>query len=110
MSGYRDRLSHHLSVGEKKRIAIATVLSMNPSILILDEPSAGLDPRGRRTLINLLRDLPITMLVSTHDMRLVEELFPRTIVMDDGQIVADGMTKEILEDEKFLTEHGLEKP
>lgn len=110
MSAYRDRLSHHLSVGEKKRIAIATVLSMNPSILILDEPSAGLDPRARRTLINLLRDLPITMLVSTHDMRLVEELFPRTIVMDDGQIVADGMTKEILEDEIFLNEHGLEKP
>lgn len=110
MSSYRDRLSHHLSVGEKKRIAIATVLSMNPSILILDEPSAGLDPRARRTLINLLRDLPITMLVSTHDMRLVEELFPRTIVMDEGLIVADGMTKEILEDEKFLTEHGLEKP
>ena len=110
MSGYRDRLSHHLSVGEKKRIAIATVLSMNPSILILDEPSAGLDPRARRTLINLLRELRITMLVSTHDMRLVEELFPRMIVMDDGQIVADGMTKEILEDEKFLNEHGLEKP
>lgn len=83
---------------------------MNPSILILDEPSAGLDPRARRTLINLLQDLPITMLVSTHDMRLVEELFPRTIVMDDGQIVADGRTKEILEDEKFLNEHGLEKP
>ncbi len=96
MSGYKDRLSHHLSVGEKKRIAIATVLSMNPQILILDEPSAGLDPRARRTLINLLRDLPITMLVSTHDMRLVEELFPRTIVMDEGLIVADGDTREIL--------------
>ena len=65
---------------------------MNPKILILDEPSAGLDPRARRTLINLLRELPITMLVSTHDMRLVEELFPRTIVMDDGLIVADGKT------------------
>ena len=110
MSSYRDRLSHHLSVGEKKRIAIATVLSMNPKILILDEPSAGLDPRARRTLINLLRDLPITMLISTHDMRMVQELFPRTIVMDDGRIVADGMTKEILEDETFLNEHGLEKP
>ncbi|HLA06284.1 MAG TPA: ABC transporter ATP-binding protein [Anaerolineales bacterium] len=110
MTTYRDRLSHHLSVGEKKRIAIATVLSMNPSILILDEPSAGLDPRARRTLINLLRELPITMLVSTHDMRLVQELFPRTIVMDEGLIVADGKTKEILADEKFLTEHGLEKP
>lgn len=110
MTSYRDRLSHHLSVGEKKRIAIATVLSMNPSILILDEPSAGLDPRARRTLINLLRDLPITMLVSTHDMRLVEELFSRTIVMDEGLVVADGVTRDILDDETFLNEHGLEKP
>lgn len=110
MASYRDRLSHHLSVGEKKRIAIATVLSMNPSLLILDEPSAGLDPRARRTLINLLRDLPITMLVSTHDMKLVEELFPRTIVMDEGLIVADGATKDILEDDNFLNVHGLEKP
>ena len=110
MSGYRDRLSHHLSVGEKKRIAIATVLSMNPQILVLDEPSAGLDPRARRTLINLLRELPITMLVSTHDMKLVEELFPRTIVMDEGVIVADGKTKDILADAKLLEAHGLEKP
>ncbi len=110
MTGYRDRLSHHLSVGEKKRIAIATVLSMNPSLLILDEPSAGLDPRARRTLINLLRELPITMLVSTHDMKLVDELFPRTIVMDEGRVVADGLTCDILEDEKLLTAHGLEKP
>lgn len=110
MSAFRDRLSHHLSVGEKKRIAIATVLSMDPQILVLDEPSAGLDPRGRRTLINLLRDLPITMLVSTHDMRLVQELFPRTIMMDEGQIVADGRTKDILENEELLTAHGLEKP
>lgn len=110
MSGFRDRLSHHLSVGEKKRIAIATVLSMDAQILVLDEPSAGLDPRARRTLINLLRELPITMLVSTHDMRLVQELFPRTIVMDEGQIVADGRTNDILEDEQLLTAHGLEKP
>lgn len=109
MSAYKERLSHHLSVGEKKRIAIATVLSMNPKLLVLDEPSAGLDPRARRTLIHLLRDLPITMLVSTHDMRLVQELFPRTVVMDDGQIVADGLTAEILEDEKLLESHGLEK-
>ncbi|MCC7119249.1 MAG: energy-coupling factor ABC transporter ATP-binding protein [Anaerolineales bacterium] len=110
MSAYRERLSHHLSVGEKKRIAIATTLSMNPSLLVLDEPSAGLDPRARRTLINLLRELPITMLVSTHDMALVQELFPRTIVMDEGQIVADGTTAEILNDEALLTAHGLEKP
>jgi cobalt/nickel transport system ATP-binding protein len=110
MTAYKDRLSHHLSVGEKKRIAIATVLSMNPSLLVLDEPSAGLDPRARRTLINLLRELPITMLVSTHDMALVKELFSRTIVMDEGKIVADGVTQDILDDEAFLNQHGLEKP
>lgn len=110
MSSYRDRLSHHLSGGEKKRIAIATVLSMQPKILVLDEPTAALDPRARRSLINLLRELPITMLISTHDIRMVEELFPRMIVMDDGCIVADGSTREILQDELFLQEHGLEKP
>ncbi|MBL8090074.1 MAG: ABC transporter ATP-binding protein [Anaerolineales bacterium] len=110
MTAYKDRLSHHLSVGEKKRIAIATVLSMNPSLLVLDEPSAGLDPRARRTLINLLRELPITMLVSTHDMALVKELFPRTVVMDEGKVVADGLTQDILADEVFLNQHGLEKP
>ncbi len=109
MNGYAERVSHHLSVGEKKRIAIATVLSMNPEALALDEPSAGLDPRARRTLIHLLRDLPITMLVSTHDMALVKELFPRTIIMDEGQIVADGQTSEILENEELLNAHGLEK-
>ena len=110
MSAYRERLSHHLSVGEKKAISIATVLSMRPQILVLDEPSAGLDPRARRRLINLLRDFPITMLVSTHDMAMVKELFPRTVVMDEGLIVADGLTKDILNDETFLNAHGLEKP
>jgi len=110
MSAYRDRVSHHLSVGEKKRIAIATVLSMQPEILVLDEPTAGLDPRARRSFINLLRDLNQTMLVSTHDMRLVAELFPRTVVMDEGRIVADGLTDAILNDPALLEAHGLEKP
>lgn len=110
MTNYRDRLSHHLSMGEKKRIAIATVLSMHPQILVLDEPSAGLDPRARRSLINLMHEMPITMLVSTHDMALARECFPRTIVMDEGRIVADGLTMEILDDEELLTAHGLEKP
>jgi cobalt/nickel transport system ATP-binding protein len=109
MRDYARRVSHHLSVGEKKRIAIATVLSMNPEILVLDEPSAGLDPRARRTLINQLRELPQTMLVSTHDLRLVHELFPRTIIMDDGRIVADGATEQLLNDEALLSAHGLEK-
>ena len=110
MGAYRDRVSHHLSVGEKKRIAIATVLSMQPEILVLDEPTAGLDPRARRSFINLLRDLDQTMLVSTHDMRLVAELFPRTVVMDEGRIVADGLTDAILNDPALLEAHGLEKP
>ena len=110
MGAYRERLSHHLSVGEKKRIAIATVLSMQPSLLVLDEPSAGLDPRARRTLINLLRELPISMLVSTHDLAMVAELFPRTVVMDGGLIAADGPTSVILDDTALLDAHGLEKP
>jgi cobalt/nickel transport system ATP-binding protein len=109
MRDYAQRVSHHLSVGEKKRIAIATVLSMNPEILVLDEPSAGLDPRARRTLINQLRELPQTMLVSTHDLRLVHELFPRTIIMDEGCIAADGPTEQLLNDEALLNAHGLEK-
>lgn len=105
-----DRVSHHLSVGQKKRIAIATVLSMDPEILALDEPSAGLDPRARRGLINLLRALPQTMLVSTHDIRMVAELFPRTIIMDQGLVVADGLTPQILSDAALLEAHGLEAP
>ena len=110
LAGFEDRLPHHLSLGQKKRVAIATVLSMEPEILVLDEPTAGLDPRGRRRLIDLLRELPWTMLVSTHDIRLVSELFPRTVVMDEGRIVGDGPTAELLADAPFLEAHGLESP
>jgi cobalt/nickel transport system ATP-binding protein len=110
MDDYAGRVSHHLSVGEKKRIAIATVLSMKPEVLVLDEPTAGLDPRARRSLIHLLRDLPMTMLVSTHDMLLVRELFPRMVIMDEGRIVADGATEVLMADEALLSAHGLEKP
>ncbi len=110
MSGSGERLSHHLSMGQKKRIAIATVLAMHPQILVLDEPSAGLDPRSRRSLINFLKELPITMLVSTHDLRMVQDLFPRMVIMDDGKIAADGLTRELLQDEELLTAHGLEIP
>ena len=110
MSDYGQRVSHHLSMGEKKRIAIATVLSMKPEVLVLDEPTAGLDPRSRRSLINLLSELPLTMLASTHDMLLVEELFPRMVILDQGLVVADGPTKDLMEDEQLLEEHGLEKP
>ncbi|MFH1524942.1 MAG: ATP-binding cassette domain-containing protein, partial [Chloroflexota bacterium] len=110
MSDYARRVSHHLSAGEKKRIAIATVLSMQPEVLVLDEPTAGLDPRARRTLIHLLRDLPMTMLVSSHDLAMVSELLPRMIIMDEGRIVADGPTADLLADIALLEAHGLEKP
>jgi cobalt/nickel transport system ATP-binding protein len=110
MGDYAQRVSHHLSMGEKKRIAIATVLSMKPEVLVLDEPTAGLDPRSRRSLINLLRELPMTMLVSTHDMAMVEELFPRMVIMDNGRIVADGSTKQFMQDVTLLETHGLERP
>jgi cobalt/nickel transport system ATP-binding protein len=110
MEEYAQRVSYHLSVGEKKRIAIATVLSMHPEILVLDEPSAGLDPRARRGLINLLRELPQTILVATHDLPLVRELCPRTVIMDGGTVVADARTEAILADESLLNAHGLEKP
>ncbi|GAB4263427.1 MAG: ABC transporter ATP-binding protein [Candidatus Promineifilaceae bacterium] len=110
MAGFQNRLSHHMSTGQKKRVAIATVLSMQPDILVLDEPSASLDPRGRRSLINLLAELPLTMLVSTHDMAMVKDLFPRMIVMDEGQIVADGETAVLLNNEALLEAHGLERP
>jgi cobalt/nickel transport system ATP-binding protein len=110
MIAYTDRVSHHLSSGEKKRIAIATVLSMQPEVLVLDEPTAGLDPRARRSLIRLLRDLPLTMLVSTHDMLLVRELFPRMVILDEGRVVADGPTAALLQDDALLEAHGLEWP
>jgi cobalt/nickel transport system ATP-binding protein len=108
MDAYKNRVSHHLSTGEKKRIAIATVLSMRPEILVLDEPTAGLDPRARRGLINLIRELPQTMLIATHDIRMVMELFDRSVIMDGGEVVADGRSDEMLADEALLTAHGLE--
>ena len=110
MLSYTHRVSHHLSMGEKKRIAIATVLSMQPEVLVLDEPTAGLDPRARRSLIHLLDELTLTMLVSTHDMLMVRELFPRMVIMDEGRVVADGATEALMEDEALLEAHGLEKP
>lgn len=110
MAGSEKRVPHHLSEGEKKRVAIATVLSMDPEVLVLDEPTAGLDPRGRRELIQLLRGLPQTMLVATHDMRMVAELFERTVIIDGGQVVGDGPTAQILAEPHLLERHGLEAP
>lgn len=108
MSDAAARLSHHLSLGQKKRVAIATVLSMDPAILALDEPSAGLDPRARAALISLLRELPQTMLIASHDLNLVRNLLPRTVVMDNGEIVADGPTATLLTNRPLLQAHGLD--
>jgi len=110
MGDHSERMPHHLSLGERKRVAIATVLAMKPQVLVLDEPSAGLDPRTRRNLIGLLRTLPQTMLVASHDMRLVWELCSRTVIMDGGRIVADGPTAELLQDARLMERHGLETP
>jgi cobalt/nickel transport system ATP-binding protein len=107
MEKYSERVSHHLSVGEKKRIAIATVLSMDPEILALDEPTAGLDPQARRNFIRLLAELPQTMLVASHDLAMVRGICRRTVVLDSGRIAADGPTREILADRELLALHGL---
>ena len=110
MSGFERRLPHRLSLGQRKRVAMATVLGMDPSVMVFDEPSAGLDPRGRRELIGVLRSLPQTTIVATHDMRLVAEVLERTVVMDEGRIVADGPTDTIMADAALLESHGLEAP
>ncbi len=110
LEGFERRAPHQLSNGEKKRAAIATVLAMHPSILILDEPVSGLDPRTRHRLLDLLCHLPLTMLIATHDMRLVATLCSRVIILDKGHIVAQGPTADILRDEHLLAQHGLESP
>ena len=108
MSGFEQEMPHRLSLGEKKRIAIATVLAMDPRVLVLDEPSAGLDPRTRRNLIGLLRGLPQTTIIASHDMRLVWELCPNAVILDGGKVVAAGATSELLSNEALMEEHGLE--
>lgn len=107
MTGYEQRPPHRLSLGQRKRVALATVLAMQPSLLALDEPSAGLDPRARRGLSELLRTLPQTMLVSTHDLALVADVFPRVIVLAEGRVVADEATSSLLADHDRLLQYGL---
>ena len=107
MEDYTLRNPYHLSSGEKKRIAIATVLSMQPQILAFDEPTAGLDPRARRELIDLLLELQQTMIIATHDMNMVEQLTPRTILLNHGKIAADGPSLDILRNDRLLMTNGL---
>lgn len=104
---YRARNSFHLSGGEKKRVAIATVLAMDPEILIFDEPTAGLDPRGRRELMDWLAAQPQTFLVASHDMEMVRHLTTRTVILYQGTVVIDGPTCDVLADEAMLLANGL---
>ncbi len=107
MGGYEPRSPHHLSIGEKKRIAIATVLSSDPKILVIDEPTSNLDPRSKWSLVELLKKLSMTKIIATHDLELVRALCNRTVVMDEGKLVADKSTKSILDDIVLLQTHGL---
>lgn len=106
----RKASPYRLSGGQKKSVSIATVLSMEPAVLVLDEPTANLDPRARRQIIRLIRQFSHTTLIATHDMEMVRELCPRTLVMRRGEIVADGPTEAIFSDLPLLESCGLEQP
>ena len=106
----QGKAPYHLSGGEKKRVAIATVLSMSPDILVMDEPTSGLDPFARRQLMGLLRDFHHTKIFTSHDLDMVLELCERTIILNEGEVKADGPTREIFQNEALLAQCRLEKP
>ncbi|HUJ72897.1 MAG TPA: ABC transporter ATP-binding protein [Verrucomicrobiae bacterium] len=110
LTGFEKRSPHHLSRGEKRRVCLAGVLACEPRVLVLDEPTSDLDPRGRRELKALLRQIPATKIIASHDLELVVELCPRAILLDEGAIVADGATTHLLNDEALMMAHGLERP
>lgn len=105
-----QRPPHHLSFGERKRVCLAGVLACRPSILVLDEPTANLDPRGRRRFIQLIRNLSATKLIATHDLEMVLELCHRAVLLDGGRVVANGLSRHVLGDPNLLEAHGLEMP
>jgi len=104
------RPPYHLSGGEKRRVAIATVLSMEPSILVMDEPTSGLDPYARRQLIRLLEDFRHTKIFTSHDLDMVLDLCERTIVLHEGEVMADGPTRDIFRNDELLARCRLERP
>ena len=110
MVDFIDRPPHHLSFGQRRRVAVATVLAMQPEILVLDEPSSNLDPASRRELADILRSLDVTVLMVTHDLPYAYELCPRSVVLSDGVVVADGPTREVLTDDALMAAHRLELP
>ena len=110
LSGFENRFPYHLSNGEKRRVCLAGVLACEPLVLALDEPTSYLDPRGKRNLHQILKALPVTKIIATHDLEMVVELCSRTIVLDEGRVVADGPTRELLGNEELMLRQGLEKP
>jgi cobalt/nickel transport system ATP-binding protein len=110
LAGFETRAPHRLSGGEKRRVCLAGVLACEPRILVLDEPTSNLDPRGRRELKALLATIPATKIVATHDLELVAELCSRAVVLDGGKIVAEGPSVDLLSDEPLMLAHGLERP
>ncbi len=110
MAEAAGRVPHHLSVGEKKRACLAGVLACEPSVLALDEPTANLDPRGRRRFMHLIQSLPATTLIATHDLEMVLELCPRSVLLDGGVVIASGPSRDLLSDRDLLEAHGLEVP
>jgi cobalt/nickel transport system ATP-binding protein len=110
MAEYADRPPHHLSFGQRRRVAVATVLAMEPEVLVLDEPSSNLDPASRRELADILRSLDVTVLMVTHDLPYAFELCPRAVVLSDGVVVADGATYDVLTDDELMRRHRLELP
>ncbi len=110
LTGFGHRSPHHLSLGERRRAAIATVLAMEPEVLVLDEPSANLDPVARRELADLLGSLDLTMLIVTHDLPYALQLCPRSVILDGGRIVADGATADLFAAPALMAAHRLELP
>ncbi|MCH0564276.1 energy-coupling factor ABC transporter ATP-binding protein [Streptomyces sp. MUM 2J] len=110
MAAFKDRPPHHLSFGQRRRVAVATVLAMEPEILVLDEPSSNLDPASRRELADILRSLNVTVLMVTHDLPYALELCPRSLILSDGVIAADGTTADLLADDALMRAHRLELP
>ena len=110
MAEFVDRPPHHLSFGQRRRVAVATVLAMRPEILVLDEPSSNLDPASRRELADILRSLDVTVLMVTHDLPYALELCPRSVILSGGLVVADGATRELLTDDQLMRAHRLELP
>jgi len=110
LAGFEDREPHRLSQGEKRRVCLAGVLACKPSVLVLDEPTSDLDPRGRRQFKALLRSLPGAKILATHDLELAVDLCSRALILDEGRLVAEGPALPLLADEKLMLAHGLEKP